>query len=174
MNEDRSRVSRRSGAGGGVEGPRSFDRADLRILELLREDGRVAMSELASHAGLSRSSAYIRLGRLVDGGVVGGFSARVDSGKLGLGITALIFLSVRQTDWRSLAEAIRSFPEVEWFGFLTGGFDAMLVVRVPDIATLRDVVLERLQALHEVRSTQTAFVLDEVVHRPYVLPSARA
>lgn len=151
---------------------RSFDGADLRILELLREDGRVAMSELASHAGLSRSSAYIRLGRLVEGGVVDGFSARIDSGKLGLGITALIFLSVRQTDWRSLSEAIRSFPEVEWFGFLTGSFDAMMVVRVRDIGTLRDVVLERLQALPEVRSTQTAFVLDEVVHRPYVLPTA--
>jgi len=35
-------------------------------------------------------------------------------------------------------------------------------VRVADAETLRDVVLERLHAIREVRSTQTLFVLDEV------------
>src|SRR5207302_1392062 len=32
------------------------------------------------------------------------------------------------------------------------------------------VILERLQALDMVRATQTIFVLEEVVRRPYVLP----
>ena len=35
---------------------------------------------------------------------------------------------------------------------------------------VRDVILERLQALDMVRATQTIFVLEEVVRRPYVLP----
>ncbi len=43
----------------------------------------------------------------------------------------------------------------------TGGFDFALLVRVADVETLRDVVLDRLQAMPEVRSTQTVFVLDE-------------
>jgi DNA-binding Lrp family transcriptional regulator len=42
-----------------------------------------------------------------------------------------------------------------------GGFDFVLLVRVPDVETLRDVVLEGLQGMRGVRSTQTMFVLDE-------------
>ena len=36
--------------------------------------------------------------------------------------------------------------------------------------TLRDVILERLQAMDYVRATQTIFVLEEVIRRPFVLP----
>ena len=77
---------------------------------------------------------------------------------------------VRQTGWRALKDELLAFEEVEYFAFITGSFDALLIVRVPDMRHLRDVVLERLQALPEVRSTQTSFVLEEVIRRPYVLP----
>ena len=49
-------------------------------------------------------------------------------------------------------------------------YDALLLVRVPDVETLRDVVLERLQASEEIRATQTIFVLEELVRRALVLP----
>ena len=45
----------------------------------------------------------------------------------------------------------------------SGEFDFVVLVRVPDIAALRDVVL-RLQGMPEVRSTQTIFILDEERH----------
>jgi DNA-binding Lrp family transcriptional regulator len=95
----------------------------------------------------------------------------VDSARLGLDVTAVVLISVRQTDWRALKEELLAFEEVEYFAFITGSFDALLIVRVPDMRHLRDVVLERLQALPEVRSTQTSFVLEEVIRRPFVLPS---
>jgi Lrp/AsnC family transcriptional regulator, leucine-responsive regulatory protein len=61
-------------------------------------------------------------------------------------------------------------PEIEYCAFTTGEYDALALVRVPDVETLRDVILERLQSSEAVRATQTIFVLDEVVRRPYVLP----
>lgn len=48
----------------------------------------------------------------------------------------------------------------------------VLLVRVPDIAALRDVVLDRLHEMEHVRSTQTIFVLDE--HRANWIGSAFA
>lgn len=148
-----------------------IDAADLRLLASLREDGRLSVSELAQRALVSRATAYLRLQRLQEAGVLRGFSARVESAGLGLDVTAIILISVRQTDWRALKEQLLSFEEVEYFAFITGSFDALLVVRVPDMQHLRDVVLERLQSMSEVRSTQTSFVLEEVIRRPYVLPS---
>ena len=43
-----------------------------------------------------------------------------------------------------------------------GTFDLVLLVRAPDMETLRDVVLDRLQAMPEIRTTQTSFVLEEL------------
>jgi DNA-binding Lrp family transcriptional regulator len=43
-----------------------------------------------------------------------------------------------------------------------GDFDILLLVRTPDNSTLRDVVLERLQALEGVRSTRTWLIFEEL------------
>jgi Lrp/AsnC family transcriptional regulator, leucine-responsive regulatory protein len=156
-----------------AEGPRpavSLDRIDRSILELLRDDGRLPVAALAERAGISRANAYTRLERLRGEGVIRGFAAAVDSRRLGLGIAALILIAGRQPSWRSLREQLLHMPEIEYCAFTTGEYDALILVRVPDVETLRDVILERLQSMPAVRATQTVFVLDEVVRRPYILP----
>ena len=84
--------------------------------------------------------------------------------KVGLEIAALIFVNADQHGWKALQHKLLDLPGLEHLAVTTGNFDFCLLVRVADMQTLRDVVLERLQAMPEVRSTQTAFVLDE--HRP--------
>lgn len=148
----------------------ALDKTDRRILELLRDDGRLPVAALAEKAGISRANAYTRLERLRGEGVIRGFSASVDSRRLGLGIAALILIAGRQPSWRTLREDLLHMPEIEFCAFTTGEYDALVLVRVPDVETLRDVILERLQSMPTVRSTQTVFVLDEVVRRPYILP----
>ena len=128
------------------------------------------VAALAERAGVSRAGAYTRLERLRADGVITGFSARVDAARLGLGITALVLISGRQPAWRKLREELTHMREVEYCAFTTGEYDALILVRVPDVETLRDVILERLQTSEMVRATQTIFVLDEVVQRPFVLP----
>ncbi|HEX6538271.1 MAG TPA: Lrp/AsnC family transcriptional regulator [Candidatus Dormibacteraeota bacterium] len=165
-------MSNAPGAQGEVSGRDAvgFDRVDRRILELLADEGRMPIATLAEKAGVSRAGAYARLERLRADGVLEGFSARVRTDRLGLGITALVLISGRQPAWRTLRDELASMPEVEYCVFTTGEYDALILVRVPSVETLRDVILERLQASENVRATQTIFVLDEVVRRPYVLP----
>jgi DNA-binding Lrp family transcriptional regulator len=150
--------------------PVGLDAVDRRILELLRDDGRLPVAGLAERAGISRANAYTRLERLRSEGVIRGFTASVDSQRLGLGIAALVLIAGRQPAWRSLREQLLRMPEIEFCAFTTGEYDALILVRVPDVETLRDVILERLQSMPAVRATQTIFVLDEVVRRPYILP----
>jgi DNA-binding Lrp family transcriptional regulator len=148
----------------------TLDPTDRRLLEALAEDGRISVAALAERAGISRAATYTRLDNLRETGVIEGYSVRVNPARVGLGITALVLISGRQPAWRSLRRRLVSMPEVEYCAFTTGEYDALLVVRVPDVETLRDVVLERLQASEEIRATQTIFVLEEVVRRPLVLP----
>ncbi len=151
-------------------GAPALDAVDRRLLEALAEDGRISVAALAEQTGISRAATYNRLDALRESGVVEGFSVRVNPARVGLGVTALVLISGRQPAWRSLRRRLVSMPEVEYCAFTTGEYDALLVVRVPDVETLRDVVLERLQASEEIRSTQTIFVLEELVKRPLVLP----
>lgn len=140
---------------------RLTDDLDRRLLALLHDDGRLSVNELAHRADISRANAYSRLQRLRDTGVIEGFTVRVDPHKVGMDVAALVLVGIEQRSWRDMAAEVLALPGVEYLAFTTGGFDFVLLVRVPDVETLRDVVLEGLQSMPGVRSTQTIFILDE-------------
>jgi DNA-binding Lrp family transcriptional regulator len=143
------------------DAPASLDEVDRRLVELLQADGRRSVSDLAAEAGVSRANAYQRVARLRSKGVITGFTARTDPHRLGLDVAALIIVNADQRSWRGLRDKLRNLPGAEYVALLAGGFDFVVLVRVPDVETLRDVVLERLQTTEGVRSTQTMFILDE-------------
>ena len=139
----------------------ALDEVDRRIVAELRADGRMSVNQLARRARVSRTTAYTRLQRLRDEGVITGFAALVDPEKLGLDVTALILANVEQSQWRLVQEEIRDLPGLEYLAFTSGEFDVAMLVRVPDMKTLRDVVLERLHGATHVRDSRTIFVLDD-------------
>ena len=130
-------------------------------MDVLRADARVSVSELATRANVSRANAYQRLGRLTAEGVIRRFTVDVDHRRLGDAITALILVDIDQHAWRAVEAEVVALPGVEWVALTTGAFDVAILVRAADMETLRDVVLERLQSMRAVRSTQTSFVLEE-------------
>jgi DNA-binding Lrp family transcriptional regulator len=137
------------------------DQTDRRLIELLRHDGRCSVNELAERAGISRANAYQRLGRLQANGVITGFTVRTDPRRTGLTIAALIIVNADQHSWRDVLDRLRHLPGARYVALTAGGFDFVVLVRVADVETLRDVILDRLQTMPGVRSTQTMFILEE-------------
>ena len=142
--------------------PVQLDPVDRRLVEALRADGRQSVNELASRVNVSRATAYQRLARLREEGVIRRFTADVDHRKLGLPIAALVLVSVVQHGWRGVGERLRHLPGVDWLALSTGSYDYIVLVRAPDIDHLRDVILDGLQAIPDVSSTQTLLLLDEL------------
>lgn len=138
-----------------------LDDTDRRILAELVADGRMSVNSLAERVGVSRATAYSRLERLQGSGIIRGFRAEVDPAKAGLPVAALILANVEQHAWQEARDELLRLPGLEYLAFTSGGFDMVLLVRVPDVVALRDVVLVRLHGSPHVRSTQTIFVLDE-------------
>jgi DNA-binding Lrp family transcriptional regulator len=134
---------------------------DRRLVGELVADGRLSISALAERVNVSRATAYARFDRLVESGVVTGFSATLDPAKAGLPVAALILVNVEQHSWRDVRDECLTLPGLVYIAFTSGGFDMVLLIRVPDMVALRDVVLVRLQSSPYVRSTQTIFVLDD-------------
>jgi DNA-binding Lrp family transcriptional regulator len=137
------------------------DPIDRRLVELLRADGRCSVNELAQRAGISRANAYQRVGRLRTGGVITGFTVQTDPRRLGLSVAALLIVNADQRSWRQVLGELRHLPGAWYVALTAGSFDFVVLVRVADVETLRDVVLDRLQTMAGVRSTQTMFILEE-------------
>jgi DNA-binding Lrp family transcriptional regulator len=149
----------------------TLDTVHLKILDVLRTHGRISVAALAQRVGISRASAYTRFEALCDDGVIDGFTARVDPARVGLDVCALVFVTVRQDMWKQFRATLAAMPEVEYLAVTTGQHDAMIQIRVPNVAAVHQLVTERLANVPAVRATETVFVLDEVFRRPYVLPS---
>ncbi|WP_250562632.1 Lrp/AsnC family transcriptional regulator [Sphaerisporangium fuscum] len=150
-----------------------MDAIHMKMLEILRENARISVAALAERVGISRASAYTRLDALRADGVIKRFTAEVDHVRAGLGITALLFVTVRQQMWKQFRAQLAQMPEVEYCAITTGQHDAMIQVRMPDVAAVHTLVTERLANIPAVKATETVFILDEVLRRPYVLPSDR-
>ncbi|GAA0588250.1 MULTISPECIES: Lrp/AsnC family transcriptional regulator [Actinomadura] len=138
-----------------------LDEVDRAIIRELQADGRLSMRALAERVSVSRSNAYTRVERLVAEGVVTGFTARLDPVRAGLGTAAYVLVNIEQNSWRTVSARLREVPCVEHLAFVGGDVDLVMLVRTPDNASLRDVVLSRVHAVEGVRSTRTWLIFDE-------------
>jgi len=155
-------ISDRSGAGGAGQIAHRVDDTDRAILRELTQDGRIGVRTLAERINISRASAYSRLDKLKEAGVLTGFTAVIDPAKAGLSTSAYIGLNVRQSSWRDLTEHLRLIPEVKHMALVSGEFDVLLLVRTIDNEHLRQVVLEQLQSIPGVLGTRTLLIFDDI------------
>jgi DNA-binding Lrp family transcriptional regulator len=138
-----------------------LDDVDRRLVEELKADARLSIRALAERVHVSRTNAYARLERLIEGGVITGFTARVDPERAGLGTSAFVALGIEQNSWRDAAGRLAQIPYVEHVSLVGGDFDVLVLVRAPDNAVLREVVLEQIQSVPGVRSTRTWLIFEE-------------
>jgi DNA-binding Lrp family transcriptional regulator len=141
---------------------RQIDIVDRALISALKRDARMSLTDLAEQINVSRSTAHARLQRLRDERVITGFTATIDPQAVGLGVAALVFIDIEQHDWRTLRSQLAAIPGVEYLAMCTGRFDLMLIARAASIPALRDVLLEKIQRIDGVRSTETVVILDEV------------
>lgn len=149
------------------DGPSSGHSADLdatdrRILAVLQKDARISIRALAERLRIARATAYDRIERMHDRGVITGYTVTTDPEKTGAALAAYIYLRIQQQSWKAVREQVRAIPEVVHGSLVSGEFDLILLVRVADAIALRSLVLDRLQAIPEVQASQTVLVLDEL------------
>jgi DNA-binding Lrp family transcriptional regulator len=140
---------------------RPLDPVDRAILRLLQEDGRASIRSVAERVHVSRANAYARINRLIEDGVIRGFTARVDHERAGQGASAYITLKIVQNSWRTVREKLLALPGVAHIALVSGDFDVLMLVHTPDNRSLRELVLTRIQAIPEVLSSRTLLVFEE-------------
>lgn len=153
----------------------SIDDIDLALLCALKEDARAPIGTLSDVAGVSRATAYARLARLREEGVIKSLTVTVDPKRVGLAVTAVVLLR-STTDvwkpWSDLAPLLEEMPEVEFAADIAGEFDLLLLVRLRDAEHLQRFITEELRPrIPGIAGTRTLLVLNQVPERSLVLPS---
>lgn len=135
-----------------------MEKIDRRLVELLSADGRMSFTDLGKATGLSTSAVHQRVRRLEERGVITGYQAVIDSGALGLALTAII--SVTPIDPAApddVPERLAGIPELEACHSVAGDESYVLKARVANPAELEG-LLARIRAAANV-STRTTVVL---------------
>jgi Lrp/AsnC family transcriptional regulator, leucine-responsive regulatory protein len=92
--------------------PANLDPTDWAILAELQRDGRVALSELGRRVNLSASATTERVRRLESTGVITGYRAEVDLGKVGYAVLAVVRLKYPGNRHEPLHALLAERPEI--------------------------------------------------------------
>ena len=153
----------------------SIDDIDLALLHALQEDARAPIGALSKAAAVSRATAYSRLARLREEGIIDSLTVTVNPKRVGLTVTAVVLLR-STTDvwkpWSTLAPLIKEMPEVEYAADIAGEFDLLLLVRLRDVEHLQRFITDELRPrIPGIAGVRTFLVLNEVPERTLVLPT---
>ncbi|BBX19808.1 transcriptional regulator [Mycolicibacterium duvalii] len=105
-----------------------LDRTDEAILQAIQEDGRISTADLARTVSLSPSSTADRVRRLVDAGVITGYTATVSPAALGYSIMAFVRLAYPSGNYKPLHDLLDVTPEVVEAHHVTG--DDCFIIKV--------------------------------------------
>ncbi|MBQ1917702.1 MAG: Lrp/AsnC family transcriptional regulator [Schwartzia sp.] len=138
------------------------DHIDYRIIEILQQNARTPLKEIARQVFLSSPAVSARIQRLIDAQYITGFHAIVDNKKFGFHIKAFINLEVHQMDKDTFYPFIRSQNCVIGCNFVTGDYSMLLEAVFPSTEKL-DAFLNELQKFGK---TKTQIVFSTVIeHR---------
>ncbi|WP_294481936.1 Lrp/AsnC family transcriptional regulator [uncultured Victivallis sp.] len=134
-----------------------------KILNLLTEDARMSLAEIAKRVGATPEEVKAAILSLEDEGVIRGYKVILNESDLGISkVRALIEVKVtprRDGGFDQVAQRIARYPEVTDLYLISGGFDLLLMVEGDSLQDIASFVSAKLSTIDGVISTSTGFML---------------
>ena len=142
-----------------------LDSSDIKILEILQNEGRLPNNELANRIGLTPTPTLERVRRLEREGVIKGYCARLDKEAVGKGMMVFVTVTLSIHQLKLLEEftkAVLEIPEILTCYNITGEGDFLLQVVVKDTKHYERFMREKLATLPDVQRLNTTIVLNTI------------
>jgi Transcriptional regulators len=140
----------------------ALDELDRRLIAELRVTGREPLATLAHRLGVTRATVNSRLTRLIDAGVVLGFTVRVREDAEADVIRAVSLIEVEGRSTDDVIRRLRGFPEVHALHSTNGGWDLVADLRTDSLAAF-DRLLGRIRSIDGVVNSETSILLSSVL-----------
>jgi len=135
-----------------------FDKTDIKIVNLLLEDGRMSASEISRRmTDISERAIRYRIDRMIEEGVIQ-ISAVVSPEALGLTIKADIWLEVESDMILDVAKKMATFENTTYVACGIGQNDISIQLVAKDTAEIYHFVTEVVRKVPGVRKTTTSIV----------------
>ncbi len=136
----------------------NFDKTDIKIVNLLLEDGRMSASEISRRIGdISERAARYRIERMVNEGVVR-ISAVARPQAFGLTTIADVWMEVESDHILSVAKKMAEFDNISYVACGIGESDVSIQIVAKDTAEIYHFVTEVVRKVPGVRKTTTSIV----------------
>ena len=135
------------------------DKIDEKLLNLLMDNSRTKLRELAALVRTSPATVLNRIRKLEKASIIRKYSAIVDFTKLGFDTSTVINIKISSGRFAEFKETVSSSPYVSAVYNTTGQYDAVVLAKFKSTAAL-DSFLKKLQSLDFIQTTTTAVVLN--------------
>ncbi len=137
-----------------------MDQIDVQILNRLQENAKTPQTDIARQVGLSPAAVNERIKKLEVQGVVRRYVAVLVEEKVGCDVTAFVEVFIEHPRFEdSFSYAMKALPEIQEVHHVTGEFTCLLKVKTRDRRSLKELLIDRINALEGVRQTRTVIVL---------------
>jgi DNA-binding Lrp family transcriptional regulator len=142
--------------------PTKLDQIDRKILQILQENGKITNAQLSAEIGLSPAPTLERVKKLEKMGIITSYHAALDLHEIGLGVTTFVHVALighKKVHVESFVNQINNIPEIVEAHHITGQGDFILKVVAKDIASYQKLLVEVINEIPEIDSTQSTVIL---------------
>lgn len=147
------------------------------ILDLLRENARYSIADLARLTGMDAASVEETIAALEEEDVVQGYQAVVDWSRTEKDpVQAHVELNVtldRETSYRDIAERIAQFPEVQSLRLVSGDYDFAMEVEGESMREVSGFISEKVAPVPEITQTVTHYIMETYKDRGFTFEDGR-
>ena len=145
----------------------TLDSKDMEILKALQHNARLSNKELSAKVHLSTTPTYERVKRLEKLGFIKEYATILDEAKLNKGFAVFCSIKLRRINSEyanAFTDMIKKVPEVTECYNISGSFDYLLRVQVPDMRSYQKLLLEVVGRHENIDSMESTFVMEEIKH----------
>lgn len=141
---------------------KKLDQTDAEILNLLQQDARMTIKEIAARLNLSTTPVFERIKRLEKNGIINKYVAILNPQLLGKKLNAFVHLSILDHSKEAVESFVRQviqYDEVMECHHVTGDSDFLLKIIVEDIEKYNQFVLDKLSVVGNIGTVKSSFSL---------------
>ncbi len=145
-----------------------IDSTDKKILSILMKEARTPYMEIARQCKVSGAAIHQRMQKLNKLGIIEGAYLQIKPVNLGYDTCAFIGLQVNIINSKSHDEVfqkILKIPEVVECHHITGKYSLLLKVYTKTNERLKNLIVEKIQSIPEIVSTETFISMEEGFER---------
>ncbi len=144
-----------------------LDELDRDILNVLLKQAKTPYAELAKMFGVSAGTIHVRVEKMRQSGVITGTHIAVDPRKLGFDVCCFIGIILKSArDYPAALQKLEALDEVVEAWYTTGHYSVFIKVMCRSIDALQHVLVNKIQTIDEIQSTETLISLQNPIDRP--------